>query len=68
MNWPVKYERHVIVRASGLVEKQWANGKDWTEYPCLHDDGHVTYDKPEAFSLKERAFIAKRLFEIKVCT
>lgn len=59
------YQRQVIVRASGLVEKQFANGTDWTEYPCLYDDGRVGYDRPEVFSQKERKFIASKLQALK---
>lgn len=61
----MKYERRVIVRASGLVEKQWSDGRDWTEYPCLYDDGRVGYDRPEAFSQKEQAFIRSKLRHLR---
>lgn len=61
----VKYERHVIIHSNGMVEKQWASGRDWTEFPCLYDDGRVGYDFPEKFSLKERAFIRKSLQKLR---
>ena len=59
------YEREVIVRASGLVEKHFADGRDWTEYPCLYDDYSVGYDRPEVFSKKEKRFIASKLKQLK---
>lgn len=65
MGWPITYHRQVIVRASGLVEKHYANGDDWTEYPCLYDDGRVGYDHPEVFSQKEKSFIRSRLKALK---